>query len=430
MKRFTGNIIILILLAFSLIEGLQTIYPVIKVKPLAGVVNMPAKPVLNKSGWISGKFQDNFNNYLDYTFGFRPWFIRLYNQLQYSLYRKTKSKDIVIGKAGYIFEKPYIKAYLGQNFIGEDKLHSNVKNLLRIHDSLQNHNTQLLILLAPNKAWFYPDKIPGYLKKRENPSNYSIYHKLLKSTDIQVLDVNSWFLQARDTSRFPLIPKTGIHWTQYGADLVADSLLNRLSVIYGKSMCSLTFSGIESNQYPRGTDHDLGEMLNLAFTVKEFPYAYHEKVRATCDSGAFKPSAIFIGDSFFWNVFKKEFNNCFSDIKFWYYFSSEYDINGETGRKVKTLATVDEIESRDLVVLFTTAAYVEDPGFGFIDDFLADFNRNKINSMIDTYSMQIKSDSAWLDMVRQKAIERNIPLDSMIWMDAKYMAEQELKKDN
>jgi len=45
-----------------------------------------------------------------------------------------------------------------------------------------------------------------------------------------------------------------------------------------------------------------------------------------------------------------------------------------------------------------------------------------------TYETLIRSDANWLESVRTKAEKRGISLDQMIQEDARYMAEQELKK--
>jgi hypothetical protein len=52
-------------------------------------------------------------------------------------------------------------------------------------------------------------------------------------------------------------------------------------------------------------------------------------------------------------------------------------------------------------------------------------NRQKL---IDGFKMAIKNDSKWLEVVTQKAKEKNISVDSSITLDAIWMAEQELKK--
>ncbi|MBK8151664.1 MAG: hypothetical protein IPK61_00420 [Saprospiraceae bacterium] len=52
-----------------------------------------------------------------------------------------------------------------------------------------------------------------------------------------------------------------------------------------------------------------------------------------------------------------------------------------------------------------------------IDKSMREIREEKIRSMMHT----IRSDEKWLSHVREKAIERGIPLDSMIYLDAEYM---------
>ena len=54
--------------------------------------------------------------------------------------------------------------------------------------------------------------------------------------------------------------------------------------------------------------------------------------------------------------------------------------------------------------------------------------QNPLQSRIKFFEEQIRNDPEWLDMVRKKAAEQGKTLDEMIRADASYMAEQEMKK--
>jgi DNA-binding helix-hairpin-helix protein with protein kinase domain len=50
---------------------------------------------------------------------------------------------------------------------------------------------------------------------------------------------------------------------------------------------------------------------------------------------------------------------------------------------------------------------------------------NARQQMIEEYIHSIKNTPEWLEKVKQKAIQKNIPLDSMILLDAIYMVDSE-----
>ena len=54
--------------------------------------------------------------------------------------------------------------------------------------------------------------------------------------------------------------------------------------------------------------------------------------------------------------------------------------------------------------------------------------KRKENYTIDYYEKKIRSDVNWLKQIEEKAKEKNIPLDSMIKLDATWMFEEDKKK--
>ena len=49
---------------------------------------------------------------------------------------------------------------------------------------------------------------------------------------------------------------------------------------------------------------------------------------------------------------------------------------------------------------------------------------------IEYYKQQILNDPVWLDSVKRKAIEKGIPLEEMIDLDARWMVKENKKKSN
>jgi len=91
--------------------------------------------------------------------------------------------------------------------------------------------------------------------------------------------------------------------------------------------------------------------------------------------------------------------------------------------------------SKDIIMLMTTDANLPKFPWGFDSTAvvaLQDVNgyiaaKREREEKINAYINAIRSDSKWLENVRLKANERNIPLDSMLRLDAIYMVENEGK---
>ena len=229
--KIVKHILIGILLAIVALQFIQFISPISEVKELKGVVFTANKPELNTANWFNGEIQHYTDNYVNHNFGFRPYFIRLYNQIQFSLFGAIHNDGVVMGNDKFLYGKDYIKEYLGEDFLGSDSIAKQIRKLKKIEDYLSDHNTKVLVVLAPGKTYFYPEYLPQKDQAPATETNYYLFEKLLKQYGIQVMDVNKWFIAMKDTSSAPLFTQTGVHWSVYGARLVADSLIKRSAEI-------------------------------------------------------------------------------------------------------------------------------------------------------------------------------------------------------
>jgi hypothetical protein len=190
--------------------------------------------------------------------------------------------------------------------------------------------------------------------------------------------------------------------------------------------------------------------------------------------GKTKPKVLCIGDSFFWNLFSSKIpKKIFSYTDFMYYYKStrvkEYDTPADEN--------LDQEEEPDVILIMITERFLYKYAWGYIDslyqqmsgDFdeskglyyyenrirfdyvwfdrlvleasnrglnlvdhirdnaeymvFTDIQNNEKQPDIEFYIDEIRKDSVWLENVRQKAIDNNISLDSMIRLDAQWLLE-------
>src|SRR5690554_7205128 len=60
-------------------------------EPLKGDFVVLEKPTLTSENWWSGEFQEEYEGYMNQNIGFRPFFVRTYNQMQFSLFNQAKA---------------------------------------------------------------------------------------------------------------------------------------------------------------------------------------------------------------------------------------------------------------------------------------------------------------------------------------------------
>lgn len=335
-------------------------------KPLNGVYIEQKLPKCDKEQWFSFGYQQKLDKYLDQNFGFRPYFIRLFNQTEYTLFKRSHGEGIVIGENDYLYESWYIIAYTGR-WVDKKNADNNIHKLSGIKEYLEQYDTRLLVVLAPGKGHYYPDFFPGRYKRTPTLTYYDYYRDIISKTDIPCIDFNSLFLKLKDTVSYPLFPQTGTHWSNYGATIASDSMLYYVEDLLTKKMAHFISDSIELTDVPRNTDNDLEKTLNLWNEISEDTLAYPVLSRDTTSNLPSGPSAIVIADSFFWQIFNGPFNWSFSTLKFWYYFSSIYPDSYKEGITTSEIDVLEHVKSSDLVIILVSPANLKRFSFGFVD---------------------------------------------------------------
>jgi hypothetical protein len=147
------------------------------------------------------------------------------------------------------------------------------------------------------------------------------------------------------------------------------------------------------------------------------------------DSGAVRPSALFVGDSYYW--LWREANiisNVFSNDEFWYY---DQNIYPETFKKMTyTWQTdlVQAIERQKVIVLIQTSKDGTcDFGYGFVDRTWPEYDTSSKNRIriIENFITRFPEN---MQIFEQKARESNAPLKTIIRTDAIYAGNKLLRR--
>ncbi|MBI9066751.1 MAG: hypothetical protein JEZ09_05620 [Salinivirgaceae bacterium] len=368
MKKLYTTILILFVIVIS-IPFLQMHTEIINLKPLKGAITKTKKPTFHFNNWLNIKYQDSVENYVKDHIGCYSLFIRIRNQISYSIFNEAKARDVVIGINNYLFEKNYIDAYNGDDFIGEDSIKARVKRIVSIDNYLKSKNKTLIICFAAGKGSYYPDYFPDKDKKKATDrTNYKQYVKALSKTNVNLLDLNRWFLQMKDTSKFILFPKYSIHWSYYGEFLVTDSLVRYVEHLRNEDLPNIELKSYEIWDKPKPTDQDIVEGMNLLFRYKEKPFCYPKYIWQN-SVGKTKPKTIVVSDSFYWQIFNNQTNTkAFSLGGFWYYNYKIYPDSYKKPTRVYHKNIVEEIENNDIFIIMATEANLKSLGWGFLDN--------------------------------------------------------------
>ena len=407
----------------------------LEIKPLQGDYSVPSNPYFSLNNWFSDEYQLKQQDYFNKSIGFRGFFVRLYNQIYYSAFNTARAKDVVVGREDYLYEYNYIRAYLGRDFIGKEKIREKVSKLKIVRDSLYAKGIDIVVILAPGKGSIYNEYIPAkYNPQKKTITNYEVYRDELNKSDIHFLDLNKWFLDINDTSRYPLFPKTGIHWSKYGETIAADTILNYIASIRKINMAKIVVDHIETPDTVRSTDDDIEKGMNLLFDIEDLKMAY-PSFSIVKDNNTTNPKVLTVADSYYWGLFnfglsKKAFNNG----KFWFYNQQIYPDSYHKSKKVADVNIKKEVQKNDVIILMLTEANLFRFAFGFIDqlyDAYINYDIEKIKTekeaRIQAYIHAIKETPEWFKNIKEQAKKQNITLEEALRKNANYMV---WKEDN
>ncbi len=401
----------------------------IKIPPLKGYVYVPEKPLLNDSTWFSGEYQLHQEDYVNSNFGFRSLYVRLNNQMDFCFFKKVNANGVVLGKENYLYEEKYIQTYRGQDFMGLDSIDLLVTQIKFVSECLAKRGKQLMIIFAPSKASFYPEYIPDSYPKINDSTNYKFLSSAIKQTSLNVIDFNKWFVDNKYKSKYPLYPKYANHWSNYGAVLAADSIINYIQHLRNIDMPNLIYDKIDMKQ-PFGIDYDIADGMNLITRLKSVDMAY-PRISTEDARNKIKPNVLVVSDSFYWGMYYFGIANSFSNEHFWYYNEQVYPESNKYSLLVDELDIEKEINAHDVFIVMATEHTLSTIGWGFLENMENYFSSKPKKIKVLTPAEQllekknaIMGDKKWMEQITQKASDRNISVDSMVTIDAVWLLEQ------
>lgn len=437
------NILFALLMLMIGLPIFQRTVPVFQVAPLKGAYTIPQKPTASlKSVW-EGKFQEDYNNYFEHTIGFRPWLVRINNQLSFSLFDTATAKGVIIGKESYLYEYNYIKAYKGWDYLGKETIDSITREAVALNKKLAEAGKLLLFVFEPGKATFFPEFIPDkYMSKPSGENtNYAELTRTFAREGLQLMDVNGWFVKMKDTVSYPLYSQTGIHWSAYGVALSLDSLIRRIEAHLHIDMIEFGWKGFDEPDTLRSPDNDIADGMNLLWNPPHYRMAY-PRLYFGPGAGKTKPNVITVADSYYWNIFGTGYaSRLFEEHSFWYYNEQVFSNQWPDDRKPADLDLGSMLSKADVVIVMATEANLYRFPYGFVHDALTALQGRSLNSNIhqsaDANEVRekgiaeviayIESDAAWKQQIQDKAIARKISYSEMLQLDAEWVWEQKNK---
>jgi hypothetical protein len=418
-------------IAFVYFQGAKKIYK----EPKLGL-DLPRvkKPQLDLDSWFSREWQTEINKFSKRTFGLFNSSLLTYNQLDYTVFKKANAKDVIVGKEGYLYEKAYIDAFYGNDLLSDSLLDVKVKKLAHVKHYFDSIEVKLCVVFAPGKASYYPEYIPDFYKGSiPQETNNSEFEKRFLEEGIPYIDMRNWFLEMKDTAKFPLVSQTGIHWSYFGMLLAADSLINYSEQVSNKDLANIQLGKFQLSEKPRFTDDDIEKGMNLLTAINSQELAYPDFKYETGDFDSV--SAILIGDSYGLGLYNRGlFSRSFTDGQFWFYFRNNYK-DYENRSELKFENWLSQLKTTDIVFIVCTEATLRKFAFGFVENaFYELFPNHALNKFrrkkVEEYKFNIERNKDLMNRLKIRANQNGISIDKAVELEAQYLYRVNYRKGN
>lgn len=353
--------------------------PLFEIKPLFGSYIKNEYKDLSFSSWFDGSFQEKMEEYLMLENYLSPFFIRVYNQIDYSLFDKVHMDKGILGKKNYLYGEEYVDAYYGLDKLADSTMDQFAYRFKFVKDTLEKLNIHLLYIQSPGKVSFYPEYLPDSLQKPENKT--SNYYKLVEKFDkyqIEFMDFRSWFLSQKGKLEYPLFPKTGVHWSEYSHALVMDSIIDYLNTKYHYHIPNIKVDYIEED-HAKELDKDVEDVMNLLFQIDGPIYGYPKVIFPEDKPRDVK--VLQVADSYLGNLYWNSFFKCFHPkSQFWFYNKKIYCDFELDQAHILQVNTIDEVLKHDMILVGATEPGIKATSWEFINNLYEYFKfGNKIS---------------------------------------------------
>ncbi len=383
------------------------------------------RPAFTWGRWMDGTFQAGFDRYIEDHIGFRNFFVRLNNQIAFSIFDEVNAEGLVKGKNKILYEYDYIRAYTGGDFIGQKTIEGEMNKLKYLQDHLkQNFNIDLILIFEPSKARVQPEFIPDkYLDAGISLSNYEYFKQMAVDLKLHQIDLNQYFVDISDTATYPVYPPYGIHWSEHTMCLITDTLTSYIENIRSIDMpdytCELRFvaDSISASDMDAGMTANL--LLDLPRDTLPYPFfTFHNDPTKT------RPKVLAVADSYYWNIFNTRLpEHLFANQAFWYFNAKVYPDFYFHEKWTTDLDIKTEIEKQDVILLGITERFLYKFGWEFVDQLYQIYSPKYTGGLVEEKEEEIRNYSTWFDELVKKAnTSKEKTLEEIIHDEAIFLA--------
>jgi hypothetical protein len=229
-------------------------------------------------------FPAAYESFYNDHFAFRNQFVKLYADVSLDVFGKCPYPDqVVIGRNNELFLVfRELDTYLHKNLFTKseiNKIHSEFKYRKQY---LAERGIDYYVALLPTKYSVYPELLPWYFNPVDTLSRSDQFINLMQELDIQVIDVKSAILKAKDSIPQQLYLKTDNHWNDLGSFAAYREIVNRISAKHPE-VKALKYSDYTINP-EEINGGNMAIILNKQEEIKDIKYVFTPRFKNLVNS--------------------------------------------------------------------------------------------------------------------------------------------------
>ena len=223
----------------------------------------PVPQLKSEDGSWNQNVLDDATNYIADHFALRQEMVTANAMLQTGLLATSPAEDVIYGTDGWLYYAETLDDYQNRATLTDEEVQQIAQTIADMQAYCEARGAQFVFTIAPNKSSLYPEHMPARYLQSDSPGNYEKLKPLLEEYGVHYADLFT-FLSEQDEI---LYLKTDSHWTNRGAALAHDFLMETLG---------LPHTAFAQAEYTTAETHrgDLYEMLYPKGTAREAQQAY------------------------------------------------------------------------------------------------------------------------------------------------------------
>ena len=166
----------------------------------------------------------DMGDYFSKTFAFRGQLIDIGTYIRQGNFRSDTESEAILGKEGYLYYRATLDDYTASHTMSDGELANLVYNLKTLQDDLEDRDIDFVFTIAPNKNSLYSQFMPDKYHLDVEERNSERLRPLLEDAGVNYVNMFTLFRSQDEV----LYHKLDSHWTNKGAALAMDALLDEL----------------------------------------------------------------------------------------------------------------------------------------------------------------------------------------------------------